>query len=129
MAFAKDGALQELGMSAKGDLLAMRAFCEGKFNAKVSEKESLKKKLLDQQLSKRKKKISEAPGSSTRSIKEKKVKTRRVQLGWLHYKPEKGRYVMVRTSDGGGTRDVDLPRDSTKEDIVDYCVGIFFEIW
>ena len=36
MAFAKDGALQELGMSAKGDLLAMRAFCEGKFNAKVS---------------------------------------------------------------------------------------------
>lgn len=128
MAFAEDGALQELGMSAKGDLLAMRAFCEGKFNAKVSEKESLKKN-LDQQLSKRKKKISEAPGSSTGSIKEKKVKTRRVQLGWLHYKPKKGRYVMVRTSDGGGTRDVDLPRGSTKEDIVDYCVGIFFEIW
>ena len=34
---------------------------------------------------------------------------------------------MVRTPDGGGTRDVDLPHDSTKEDIVEYAVSMFFE--
>lgn len=34
---------------------------------------------------------------------------------------------MVRTPDGGGTRDVDLLHDSTKEDIVEYAVGMFFE--
>ena len=43
------------------------------------------------------------------------VKTRKVLLGWLHYKPDKRKYVMVRKPDGGGTRDVDLPHDSTKE--------------
>ena len=33
---------------------------------------------------------------------------------------------MVRTPDGGGTRDVELPHDSTKEDIIDYATGMFF---
>ena len=112
--YASDSALDELGLTAKGDLFALRAFCQKK------------KKLLEQIFSKRKKKSSSVGARSNSSEKE-NVKTRKVLLGWLHYKPEKRKYVMIRTPDGGGTRDVDLPHDSTKEDIVEYAVGMFFE--
>ena len=34
---------------------------------------------------------------------------------------------MVRTKDGRGTGDVDLPSNSTTDDILEYAVGTFFE--
>ena len=81
-------------------------------------------KLLQQSLNKRRTKIS-LLGSSSKAV-EGKIKTRKFILGWLHFRAEKGKYVMVRTPDGGGIRDVELPHDSTKEDIIDYATGMFF---
>ena len=124
--YASDSALEELGVTAKGDLFALRAFCQNKSSEKVAEKDTLKKKLVEQIFSKRRKKSS-ALVSRPDSREEEKVKTRKVLRGWLHYKPNKRKYVMVRTPDGGGTRDVDLPCDSAKEDIVEYAAGMFFE--
>ena len=85
--YASDTALQEFGLTAKGDLYALKAFCEKKINCKsVVEKEPLRNKLLQQLLNKRRKKIS-LLGSSSKAV-EGKIKTRKFILGWLHFRAE-----------------------------------------
>ena len=123
--YASDTAWQEFNLTVKGDLYALKALCEKKINGKsVVEKEPLRNKLLQQLLNKRRKKLS-LLDSSSKAV-EGKIKTRKFILGWLHFRAEKGKYFMVRTPDGSGTRDVELPHDSAKEDIIDYATGMFF---
>ena len=113
VAFANDSALQELGISAKGDLLAIRTFCEETFNAKVSEK-VLKEETARSTVGQTQK---EEIGSLKQYYRVKQGKEGHDQKSATclasHYKPEMGRYVMVRTVGGGGTRDVYLHCDST----------------
>lgn len=136
ISFACDDDLQELGISAKGDLYALRAFCKKEpSKPNDAQRENLKKKLLDQLFSKRRRKrghgesqLNQPRMSGTGAGNgDEKLKTRKFQLGWLHFREEKKRYGMVRTSDGGGTRDVDLPFDSTKDDVITFGNNFFFE--
>ena len=122
--YASDSDLADLGITAKGDLFALKAFCQKRSSGKAVENETLKKKLLDQIFLKRRKKRST---STLNSPGEDKVKTRKDLLGYFHYNPDKRKYGMVRTAYGGGARHVDLLHDRTKEDILEYAVGMFFE--
>ncbi|XP_068187709.1 uncharacterized protein [Antennarius striatus] len=46
--------------------------------------------------------------------------TRKIELGWIH----EGKQVRKRR--GGGTRSLDVPKDSKKEEILQYAKDIFF---
>lgn len=122
--FAPDTTLKELGLVTQGDICALRAFCSNAIGQNGQEpkesRDAIKRKLLEKLLEKRKK----LKGSD--SFPKEKTRTRRFQLGWLNYNHSKERYIMVRTVDGGGTRDVDLPEDATKSDVIQLACGLFF---
>jgi hypothetical protein len=58
--------------------------------------------------------------------KKQKTKTRKIQLGWLHFNEKKQKFVSVQLIKGGGTRDVDVPMTCTKDDIIKLCMELFF---
>lgn len=116
-----------------GDRIAARRFClENKGaneNAKTSKKQSLLEKL------KKKMGIHDnddktSDDEETSAVKRKRTyakknrwaekKTRRVELGWIH----EGKQVRKRR--GGGTRVLDLPKESRKTDILQYAKDLFF---
>lgn len=137
---ASDELLVDLGLDAKGDICALKSFCcnsgvaskvtdsDTKFKKGENSREDRKRKLLA---------ILEA-GKKTR-LKQKKTteenpkvpvvreKTRRVQLGWLHFDRKQNRYVPVRTSRGGGTRNIDFPSNAKKDQVMQASINIFFE--
>ncbi|KAL3879035.1 hypothetical protein ACJMK2_031349 [Sinanodonta woodiana] len=45
---------------------------------------------------------------------------RKVELGWIHNGKQ------VRTAKGGGTRKIELPRNSRKEEVLDKAKTLFF---
>uniref|UniRef100_A0A096M4T5 HECT domain-containing protein n=1 Tax=Poecilia formosa TaxID=48698 RepID=A0A096M4T5_POEFO len=47
-------------------------------------------------------------------------KTRRIDLGWIHDGKQ------VRTRKGGGTRTIDVPKDTKKSDLINYSKELFF---
>ena len=47
-------------------------------------------------------------------------KTRKVELGWIH----EGKQVRRRR--GGGTRSLNVPKESKKDDILQYAKDLFF---
>ena len=51
---------------------------------------------------------------------------RKIQLGWPHFDENKQNFVSVRLINGSGTRDVNVPINSTKDDIVKLCMELFF---
>jgi hypothetical protein len=126
-----DATLVDMGLTKVGDRLALRGFCNQKSDSKTK---SRKRGLLEAFLNIRKK-----PKSSSKSgkkdvnavvipakEKKEKIKTRKIQLGWLHFDEKKQKFVSVRLINGGGTRDVNVPIDSTKDDIVKLCMELFF---
>ena len=56
-----------------------------------------------------------------------KEKTRRIQLGWLHFNDKEDRYIHVPTSSAGGTRNMDFPAEYTKDKVLQAAIDIFFE--
>ena len=122
---ADDKELQELGISTRGDILALRVFCKrksepNKEQARV-ESEEKKKQLLA--FLKSGESSGEGPSRKvSRKLQDKKVpasnKKKRLELGWLHQTMDSGHYVSVRAKDGGGTRIVEMPGDSKKGDII-----------
>ena len=116
-----------------GDRIAARRFClENKGaneNAKTSKKQSLleklKKKMGIDENDDKKSDNEETSAAKRKRIYAKKnkwaeKKTRKVELGWIH----EGKQVRKRR--GGGTRLLDLPKDSRKADILQYAKDLFF---
>ncbi|XP_049437634.1 uncharacterized protein LOC125891993 isoform X1 [Epinephelus fuscoguttatus] len=116
-----------------GDRIAARRFClENKGaneNAKTSKKQSLleklKKKMGIDENDDKKSDNEETSAAKRKRIYAKKnkwaeKKTRRVELGWIH----EGKQVRKRR--GGGTRVLDLPKESRKADILQYAKDLFF---
>ena len=54
------------------------------------------------------------------------VKTRKVQIGWLHFSDDHQRYISVRLQKGGGTREVDVPLNADIQQIIQIAEEIFF---
>lgn len=138
-----DSLLVDLGLRAQGDLFSLRAFCKrrlGKTDEESSHKGDIeeKKRRLVEQLREEKEnkkkrrsfshkstKESDEESSSTKERK-KNEKSRRVQLGWLHYSYKESRYVAVRTAKGGGTRRIDIKASANKFEVIARAKQLFF---
>ena len=120
---ASDNELLLLGLDKKGDILSLRNFVQ-KLSIETSkderklEKMSLLRDVLESGKGNKKlKQHQDVKGSP---------KTRKVQLGWLHFDDEKQTFVSVRTAKGGGTREVDIKLSAGKNDIIDIAKAMFF---
>lgn len=125
---ASDDLLRQLGLEQAGDRLSLRAFCdrESETGSKSGEgKESKEKKrtLLESFLRKKSKRPKPAGDlSSKRAIE----KSRRVQLGWKHYKGHAKGFVPVPLAKGGGTRTISMPTTSNRIDLIQEGKALFF---
>lgn len=108
----------------QGDRIAVVQFCRDMNNSS-----KIKGNLLEKLRTKRKRKpqntIHDDDYSSLSSSEnlefQKKVKlTRQIEIGWIHDGKQ------VRTKCGGGTRKVNLPKKSTKSDIIKSACELFF---
>ena len=113
----------ELGFKTKGDLSALGLFCERERKKKrknkdmEERKQHLIQKLRSTEESRVKGSASESKIASSSSNF--KPRWRKFQIGWLHFLEEKGRYLAVRQSTGGGKRSISLPGISRTSDIID----------
>ena len=72
----------------------------------------------------KKQKIHNTPSPASTS---KKARTKKITIGWMHRDLSQDRYVSVRATKGGGTRKIDLPILSTKDEIVAAGTELFFQ--
>jgi len=59
-------------------------------------------------------------------VKKESVKKRKITLGWMHYSTKEKRFITVRLTSGGGTRRVDVPGHSAKDDLIAEARKLFF---
>lgn len=127
---SKDADLEQVGLVKKGDILAVKAFCDetGSTQSKeVRDKDNKKRKLLAEFLhtsggkknDKKKKLAKEIP-------KEKPEKKKKIQLGWKHHNNATRKYETVHLRYGGGTRSLDLPLSSDRLDIISAGSSVYF---
>lgn len=141
---ASDENLQQLGIVAQGDILALRAFATTQLNKRPSadycgeegqgeSREERKKMLIEKLVLGRKKVGGRGSASSSKERKAKaleaplpKVKTRKVKLAWQHFNQETERYVMVRESTGGGQREMSIAVGADYTEILYLLIDLFF---
>lgn len=113
-----------------GDRIAARRFCL-QHSATAKTKESAKHSMLEKLKKKMGITVSEDENNQETSTGRQKrhyatrnkfaeKKTRKVELGWIH----EGKQVRKRK--GGGTRTLDVPKESKKADILQYAKDTFF---
>lgn len=125
---APEGFLEQLGLSKAGDRLNLLAFCKTA-NEQPDKSQEKKKALLEAFLSRKKMKKSAQKSNECKSQEKKeklKVKTKKVQLGWKHFREEDDTYVLVPLSKGGGSRTVDVPVTISRIELYQTCKGLFF---
>ncbi|KAK2562533.1 hypothetical protein P5673_014209 [Acropora cervicornis] len=124
---SQDKILEDLGLVKKGDLLSLRAFCQRKVREK-SQQET-KRQLVMQLVNQKKKKTKKPlPNLFDEAKKpQEKVKTRKIQIGWIHFNEKQERCISVRLQKGGGTREVHVPLNANVQKIVDIASEIFFQ--
>ena len=92
---ATDDVLEKLGLMKTGDRVSLRAFCQtiSVGEREVKSSDSNKRNLLEAFLSKKKKRrqSSKQVATTYSDIKVAKEKTRKIQLGWLHYNGKTGK--------------------------------------
>ena len=123
--FASEKLLTDLGLEAKGDILALQSFANRNEPAGNFEYEERKRKLIDE-LKKGRQKGKKQKVSETNT--EVKIKTRKISLGWMHWNTDNRphKYASVRNGNGGGSRRIDMPLNSSKTDIIDDAKALFF---
>ena len=131
MLSANDDVLKELGLTTAGDRLSLRGFCSTAQDVqKNTDKESKRRRLLEAFLSSRKdrskKLVTSCHKEQKKKIGKEKEKTKRVQVGWKHFREEAGDHVLVPLSKGGGSRYATLPISSNRMDVMKLCQSIFF---
>ena len=135
-AHATDKDLRDLGLLKKGDIISLKRYClevleDEEKKGKHKEKVALLETILEENKSKRK---LEAPtGDSTQLLKKRKKgkpsekkALKKIQLGWLHYDEKQKRFVAVRQTKGGGTRDVNFTLDTTADEIIEMGKMLFY---
>lgn len=123
--------LKDLGL-ALGDIIKLKSFCSSKIEQrkneeKIAEKKALLESILQNNRSKRKANA----GSTSSQVDvppEKKKKgsatTRKVHVGWMHFMENS--YKSIRQANGGGTRDLALPLNANKKEVIDAAKQYFF---
>lgn len=137
LSFATDDFIEELGLTAKGDIFALKAFCQRHtiaststpvIDVKKTDFEERKRKLLEQlEIGKSKKKVkSNEKSSSSCTSTNTGVKTRKISLGWLNYSERQKRFVPVRQINGGKSRRLSVATNANKQDIIEEGKKLFF---
>lgn len=68
---------------------------------------------------------SKGNGQVCRTAKPEKLKTKKLYLGWKHFKEEEEAYVLVPPLKGGGSRVVELSLSTGKLELMKTCKGLF----
>ena len=112
-----------------------------RIKGKHKEKVALLETILEENKSKRK---LEAPTSDSMQLLKKRKKgkpsekkaLKKIQLGWLHYDEKQKRFVAVRQTKGGGTRDVNFTLDTTADEIIEmgkmlraFVALVMWKVW
>ena len=106
----------ELWLRAKGDILALRGLCS-RMNVvkKVSDKQARKKELIS------------CIKSNDRMNKESdKEKVRLCSIGFMLYDKKSRKYVQLRATNGGGTREKKFKLTVSQKEIIDFAKSKFF---
>ena len=130
---ADDELLKNMGLIEAGDRLSVRGFCSSTSQSgKDEDSTSKKRRLLEAFWATKKgrkglpsKKCSQRSQPAHTGNPEKE-KTKKVQLGWKHFKEEEDVYVLVPLAKGGGSRQVELSLSTTKWDLLKTCKALFF---
>jgi hypothetical protein len=100
--FASDKILEEYGLKAAGQRYSLRWFCQTQSQDRSSaggsnteSKEMRKRRLLEELRKKSKKTVTEGLSVNVDHSTNPVEKTRKIQLGWMHYNKEKEKYVAV----------------------------------
>ena len=105
--YCPESFLIELGLKTKGDLYALRLFCEREEKkGKNKDMEERKQHLIEKLRSTKGSRVKGSASESKRVSPSSNIKPRwrKFEMGWPHFSEEKGRYLAVRQSTGGGTR-------------------------
>ena len=123
--------LCDMGIATKGDMLALRAFCEKEKGKETVTVEREKKKAELASLLKGNRYSTTTAGS--RNVKKRKAgepkkveRMRRIEIGWLHRNSFEDKFVIVRSKSGGGTRTVEMLGSSGNMDVISYAKKLFF---
>ena len=123
---APEGLLEQLGLSKAGDRLNLMAYCKTSIE-KPEKSQEKKKALLEAFLSRKKmKKSNQTKELKSVEKKKEKIRYKKVQLGWKHFREEDGAYVQVPLSKGGGSRTVDVPVTISRFKLYQMCKRLFF---
>ena len=119
-AHATDQDLKNLGLLTKGNIISLKRYCQ----------EMLKDKEQEERQNNSKRKL-EASSDSQLFKKRKKDEAsekapKKTQLGWLHFDEEQKRFVAVRQTKGGGTRDTHFALDATADEIIEMAKTLFY---
>ena len=124
---ASDDLLQQLGLEQAGDRLSLRAFCDQECETSDKPKEGKefkekKRTLLESFLRKKSKRPKPAGDLSKNAVE----KSRRIHLGWKHFKGHAKGFVLVPLAKGGGTRTISMPTASNRIDLIQEGKALFF---
>ena len=104
--------LQKLGLHEKGHTVSLKSFC-------MPDNSTKKEELVQYIKGNGRERINH--------IKKRKgnggMKT--IMLGWMDYKKEKGRFISVRDSRGGGSRTLTVPNETTLLDLLTTAIKLF----
>ncbi|RXN14481.1 hypothetical protein ROHU_009103 [Labeo rohita] len=111
--------------SSYGDRLAILAFCRRKASCPNNRKSKLFERLKSK-LSKKRKCDDSVTTSQEPKTRNAHKTMRKVELGWMNYDAENEVFRQVRTRRGGGTRKVDVSKESKKPDLIQEALKLFF---
>ena len=108
-----DEELKEMGLKARGDIIALRAFCKAPL-ASCSEQKLNELKMAVRQNNRV---ATPAPKSKEKTI----------YLGWLHYckKQKRFQFVPVRAKSSGGSRTVKVKDTMNKQELLEKLKNVF----
>lgn len=125
--YSPDKFLVQLGLERKGDLYALRSFCERKEKTLENRDREERKQILIEKLRQKRRPGTSATSTSTAATgSNNKERYRKFEIGWLHYSEDRERYIAVRQPTGGGTRSVSMLGESTTTDILLEARRLFF---
>lgn len=124
---ATDDVLKEMGLTTAGDRLSLRRFCNHNSQDMEKNKDG-RKRLLEAFLSSKKDKSKKLETSGKQGHKRKleEQKTKRVQMGWKHFREEDQIYYQVPLAKGGGSRHEIMALTSNKMDVLRLLKSTFF---
>ena len=109
---ASEKQLEELGLHEKGHIICLKSYC-------FPSNHELKKNELAVS-------IRSASNERVASSKRRRNNSKTITLGWMHYIRSKHKYISVRSSNGGGSRNVIISPDTKIFEILVTLKELFF---